>query len=180
MILKLCCRCYSVAKLFLTATPWTAALQASLSFTISHSLFKLTSIESVTPSNHFILCCPLLLLPLIFPIIRVFCNESAFCTMYPKYWSLSSSPFNEYSGLISFRIDWCDLLAVHGTLKNLLQYHKSLHQHCSWEASSSVLTLLYSPPLTSIHDRWKNYSFDYTDLCQQSDICFLICYLGLS
>ena len=108
-------------------TPWTAAHQASLSFTISWSLFKLMSIESVKPSNHLILCCPLLLLLSIFPRIRVFSNESALHIMCPKYWSFSFSisPSNEYSGLISFRIDRFDLLAVHGTLKSLLQHHSS-------------------------------------------------------
>ena len=111
----------------LFATPWTAACQASLSNTNSWSLLKLISIELVMPSNHLILCCPLLLLPSIFPSIRVFSNESLFRIRWPKYWSfsLSISPFNEYSGLISFRIDWLDLLAVQGTLKSLLQHHSS-------------------------------------------------------
>ena len=108
-------------------TPWTAALQASLSFTISWSLLKLMSIESVTPSNHLILCHPLLLLPSIFPSIRVFSNKSALCIRWPKHWSFnfSLSPSNEYSGLISFRIDFFDLLAVQGTLKSLLQHQSS-------------------------------------------------------
>ena len=112
---------------WLFATPWTAASQASLSFTISLSLLKLMSIESVMPSNHLILCRPLLLPPSIFPSIRVFSNESVLCIRWPKYWSFSFSisPSNEYSGLISFRIDWFDLLAVQGTLKSLLQYHSS-------------------------------------------------------
>ena len=106
---------------------WTAACQASLSFTISWSLFKLMSIESVMPSNHLILCHPLLLLPSIFPRIRVFSNESVLCIRWPKYWSFSFdiSPSNEYSGLISFRIDRFDLLAVQGTLKSLLQHYSS-------------------------------------------------------
>ena len=110
----------------LFATPWTAAHQASLSFTISQSLLKLMSIESVMPPNHLILCHPLLLLPLIFPSITVFSNESALHITWPKYWSFSFSisPSNEYSGLISF-IDWLDLLAVQGTLKSLLQHHSS-------------------------------------------------------
>ena len=104
-----------------------AAPQASLSFTISRNLLKLMTIESVMPSNHLILCCPLLLLPSIFPSIRVFSDESALCIRGPKYWSFSFSisPSNEYSGLISFRIDWFDLLAVQGTLKSLLQHHSS-------------------------------------------------------
>ena len=108
-----------------SATPWTAAQQASLSFTISQSLLKLMSIESVMPSNHLILCHPLLLLSSIFPHIRLFSSESALCIKWAKYWSLSFSisPSSEYSGLISFRIDWFGLLAVQGTLKSLLQYH---------------------------------------------------------
>ena len=102
--------------------PWTAALQASLSITNSRSLFRFMSIESVMPSNHLILCHPLLLLPSIFPRTRVFSNESALRIRWPKDWSFSFSisPFNEYSGLISFRMDWLDLLAVQGTLKSLL------------------------------------------------------------
>ena len=105
--------------------PWIAACQASLSFTISQSLARFMSIESVILSNHLILCHPLLLLTSIFPSIRVFFNESAVCIRWPKYWSFnfSISPSNEYSGLISFRIDWFDLLAVQGTLKSLLQHH---------------------------------------------------------
>ena len=115
----------SCVRLFVT--PWTAACQASLSFTISQSLLKLMSIESVMPSNHLILCYPLLLLPSIFPSIRVFPSESALRIRWPKYWSFSFSisPTNEYSGLISFRIDWFDLLAVQGTHKSLLQHHSS-------------------------------------------------------
>ena len=115
----------SVAQLCLT--PWTAARQASLSITNSQSLFKLMSIESMMPSNHFILCRPLLLLPWIFPSIRVFSKESVLCIRWPKYWSFSFSisPSSEYSGLISFMIDWFDLLAVQGTLKSLLQHHSS-------------------------------------------------------
>ena len=110
-----------------SATPWTAACQASQSFTISQRLLRLMSIESVMPSNHLILCQPLLLLPSIFPSIRVFSNESVLHLRWPKYWSFGFSihPSNEYSELISFRIDWFDLLAVQGTLKSLLQYHSS-------------------------------------------------------
>ena len=110
-----------------SAIPWTAEHQASLTFTISWSFFKLMSMESVMPSNHLILCCPLLLLPSIFPSIRVFSNESALLIRWPMYWSFSFSisPSNEYSGLISFRMDWLDLLAVQGTLKSLLQHHCS-------------------------------------------------------
>ena len=128
-----------------SATPWTAACQA-LSITNSWNLLKLMSIESVMPSNHLILCCPLLLLPSIFPSIRVFSNESLLHIRWPKYWSFSFSisPFSEYSGLISFRIDWLDLLSVQGTLKSLLQ-----HQFKS--INSLALSLLYGPTLTSIH-----------------------------
>ena len=109
------------------ATPWTAARQASLSFTISQSLLKLISIESVMPSNHIVLCHPLLLLPSIFPSIRVFSNESVLHIRWPKYWSFTFtiSPSSEYSGLISFRIVWFDLLVVQGTLVSLLQHHSS-------------------------------------------------------
>ena len=114
----------SCVQLF--ATPWTAARQVSLSITNSWSLFRLIPIESVMPSNHLILCRPLLFPPSIFPSIRVFSNESVLPIRWPKYWSFSFniSPSNEYSGLISLRIGWLDLLAVQGTLKSLLQYHK--------------------------------------------------------
>ena len=117
----------SLSHVQLFATPWTAALQASLSITTSQSLLKLMSIESVLPSNHLILCHSLLLPPSIFPNIRVFSNESALRIRWPKYWSFSFgiSPSSEHSGLISFRMDWMDLLAVQGTLKNLLQHHSS-------------------------------------------------------
>ena len=110
-----------------SVTPWTAARQASLPITSSWSWLKLMSIESVMPSNHLILCRPRLLLPSIFPSIGVFSNKSVLRMRWPKYWSFSFSinPSNEYSGLISFRIDWFDLLAVQGTLKSLLQHHSS-------------------------------------------------------
>ena len=115
----------SLSHVRLFATPWTAAPQASLSITDSQSLFKLISIESVMPSNHLILCRPLLLPPSIFPSIRVFSNASTLYIRWPKYsiFSFSISPSNEHSGLISFRMDWLDLLAVQGTVKNLLQHH---------------------------------------------------------
>ena len=116
-------------------TSWTAACQASLSITNSRSLLKLMSIELVMPSNHLILPRPLLLLPLIFLSIRVFPNESVLCIRWPKYWRFSISPFHEYSGLISFRIDWFDLLAGQGTLKSLLQHHSSkalVHRHSAF------------------------------------------------
>ena len=125
----------SLSHVWLFATPWTAARQASLSITNSRSSPKPMSIELVMPSNHLILYHPLLLLPSIFPSIRVFSNESALCMRWPNNWtfSLNISPFNEYSGLISFRMDWLDLLAVQGTLKSLLQHHT---------AKASILRLL--------------------------------------
>ena len=117
----------SLSHVWLFATSWTAARQASLSITNSRSLLKLMSIESVMPSNHLILCRPLLLLPSIFDSIRVFSSESVLHIRWPKYWSFSfsTSPSNEYSGLISFRMDWLDLLAVQGILKSLFQHHSS-------------------------------------------------------
>ena len=117
----------SLSRVSLFVTPWAAAHQASLSITNSRSLLKLMSIESVMPSNHLILCCPLLLPPSIFPSTRVFSNDSALCIRWPKYWrfSFNISPSNEHSGLISFRMDWLDLLAVQRTLKSLLQHHSS-------------------------------------------------------
>ena len=116
---------HSYVRLF--TTPWIVAHQASLSITTSWSLLKLMSIESVMPNNHLILCCPLLFLPSIFPSIRVFSNESALLISWPKYWSFSFSisPSNEYLGLISFRVDWFNLLSVQGTLKSLLQHQSS-------------------------------------------------------
>ena len=117
----------SLNRVQLFATPWTAAHQASLYITNFQSLLKLISVELVMPSTHLILCCPLLLLPSIFPSIRVFSNESVLYIRWPKYWSISFniSPSNEYSGLTSFRTDWLDLLAVQGTLKSLFQHHSS-------------------------------------------------------
>ena len=117
----------SLNRVQLFVTPWIAAQQASLSITNSRSLLKLMSLEPVMTSNHLILCCPLLLLPLIFPSIKVFSNESVLWIRQPKYWSFSFSisPSNEYSELISFRMDWLDLLAVQETLKSLLQHHSS-------------------------------------------------------
>ena len=120
------------------------------------NLLRLMSIELVMPSNHLILCCPLLLLPSIFPSIRVFSNQSVFRIRWPKYWSFSFSisPSNEYSGPISFRIDWFDLLAVQGTLKSLLQHHSS---------KASILhhsAFFIVPTVTSMQDYWKNHSFD--------------------
>ena len=127
----------SLSHVQLFVTPWIAAYQASLSFTNSQSLLKLMSIELVMASNHLILCHPLLLLPSVFPSIRVFSHESALHIRWPKYWSFSFSisPSNEYSVLISFRMDWLDLLAVQGTLKSLLQHHSSkasIHWHSAF------------------------------------------------
>ena len=134
----------ALSYLWLFATPWTATLQASLPFTISPSLLKLKSIEWEMSSNHLILCCPLLLLPSIFPSIKVFSSESSLCIRWPKYWSFSNSPSNEYSGLISFRIDGFDLLEVQRTLKSLLQHH-------SLKASILWFCLPYGPTLTSVN-----------------------------
>jgi len=150
-------------------TPSTVACQASLSIINSQSLPKLMSIESVMPSNQFILCRPLLILPSIFPNIRVFSNESALHIRWPKYCSFrfNITASKDHPELISFRMDWLDLLVVQGTLKSLLQHH-------ILKASifiKKVLSFLYGPIFT-FYDYWKNYSFDYRDLCQQSDICF--------
>ena len=138
-------------------TPWTLACQASLFFTNSWSLLKLMSIELMMPSNHLILSDPLLLLPSIFSSIRVFSKESVLHIRWPMFWifNFSINPSNEYSGLISFRIDWFDFFSVPGTLKNLLQHHSS---------KASILQcsafFLYSSTLTSIHNHWKKHSFD--------------------
>ena len=145
----------SLSRVQRFVTPWTAAHQASLSITNSRSLPKLMSIESVTPCNHLVFCRPLLLLPSIFPSIKVFSNESVFCIRWAKYWSFSFSisPSSEYSGLISFRMDWLDLLAVQATLNfSPTPQFKGIN--------SLVLSFLYSPTLTSTHDYCKNHSFD--------------------
>ena len=138
---SLCCCCL-VTKSSDSATPWTLAHQAPLSFTVSRSLLKLMFTESVMPSNYLFLCCRLLLLPSVFPSMRVFSSESVPHIRWPKYWrfSFSTSPSNEYSRLISFRMDWLDLLAVQGTLKSLLQHHSSKasifqHQPSLWPNS---------------------------------------------
>ena len=145
----------SLSRVQLCATPWTTAHQASLSIPNSWSLPKLMSIELVMPSNHPILCRPLLLLPSVFPSIRVFSNESALCISWPKYWrfSFNISPSNEHPGLISFRMDWLDLLAVQGTLKSLLQHNSS-------KASILWCSAFFIVQLTSIPDHWKNHSLD--------------------
>ena len=146
-----CCRL--VAQSCPTLCDAMDCSQVSLSFTISQSYLTLMSIRSVMPSNHLVLGCPLLLLPSIFPSIRVFSNESALCIRWPKYWSFSISSSNEYSGLISFRMDCLDLLAVQGTQESSpASQFKSIN--------SLVLSFLNSPILTSIHDYWKNRSFD--------------------
>ena len=141
----------SLSHVRLFATPWTAARQASLSIANSWSLFKLMSIESVMPSSHLILWCPLLLLPSIFPSIWVFSSESALCIRWPNYWSLSFSisPSNEYLGLISFRLDWLDLLAVQGSLKSLLQHHSSKIS-ILWHSAFFIVQLSH-PYMTSVH-----------------------------
>ena len=145
----------SLSRVWLFATPWIAEHQASLSITISWSSLKLTSIESVMPSSHLILCRPLLFLPPIPPNIRVFSNESTLRMRWPKYWSFSFSiiPSKENPGLISFRMDWLDLLAVQGT-------HESSPTPQFKSINSLVLSFLHSPTLTSIHDYWKNHSLD--------------------
>ena len=142
-------------------TSWTAAHQASLSITNSQSLLKLMSIESVMPSNHLILCHPLLLLPSNFPTIKVFSNESVLRIRWPKYWSFSSSPSNDYPGLIFFRIDWFDLHAVQGTLKSVLQHQSS---------KASILRCSAFFMVQISHDYWKSLSFDYRNLCRQADV----------
>ena len=147
---------HSLSRVRLFVTPWTAAPQASLSITNSGSLPQLMSIESVMPSSHLILCSPLLLPPSIFPGIRVFSNESALRIRWPKNWSFTFniSPSNEHPGLISFRMDWLNLLAVQGTLKSLLQ-HRSSKASILWCSAFFLVQLL-----TSIHDYWKNHSLD--------------------
>ena len=141
--------------MILSATPWTVAHQAPLSSTISQSLFKFKSIESAITSSHFILCHHLLLLPSIFPSIRVFSNESALHIRLPKYWkfSFSISPSNEYSGLISFRINWCDLLAFQGTPNSLLQHHSS-------KASVLWCSAFFMIQLSHQYMTTRNNSFD--------------------
>ena len=138
-----------LSRLRLFVTPWTVACQTSLSVTNSRSSLKLMSIESVMPSNHLILCCPLLLSPSIFPSIRVFSNELVLHIRWPKYWSFSfsTSLSNEYSGLISFRIDWFDLLAVQGIFKSLLQ-HQSSKASILWQSAFFIVQLSYPYMIT--------------------------------
>ena len=147
----------SLSRVRLLATPRTAVCQASLSITNSWSLHKPMSIESVMPSNHLILFCPLLLLPSIFPSIRVFSSESLLHIRWPKYWSSSFniSPFNEYPGLISFRVDWLDLLAVQGTLKSLLQHHSP---------KAGFICTLWLISYTLLKDQLVRISYIHTNL----------------
>ena len=154
----------SCVRLF--ATLWTAAHQASWSSTNSQSLLKLMSIESVMPSNHLILCRPLLLPPTIFPSIRVFSNESVLHIKWPKYWSFSFniSSSNEYSELVSFRMDWLNLFTIQGTLKSLVQHHSS-KESILWHSAFFIVQLS-----TSIHNYRKTHSFDYMDLYWQSNV----------
>ena len=156
-LLQSCCCCCSIAKLYPTCDPMNC--QASLSFTISQSLLKFISIEQMMSSNHLILCCPLLLLPSIFPSLWVFSNMLALCFRWPTYWSFSFSISlsHEYSGLISCRTDRFDLSESSPTPQ-----FKSI--------SSLALSLLYVSTLTSIHDYWKKYIFDYMDLCWQNNV----------
>ena len=159
------------------ATPWTAGCQAFLFIINCWSLLKLMSIESVMPSNHQILCCPLLLLPSILPGIRIFSNESVLCLRWPKYWSFnfSISPANEYSGLISLRIDSLDLLAVQGTLKSLLQ-HRSSKASILWCSAFFVVQLSH-PYMTT----GKNVALTtWTFVGNVMSLCFLMCCLGWS
>ena len=161
----ICCSVQSLSPVWL-CDPMDCSMPG---LPVHHKLqtsLKFMSIESVMPSNHLILCLPRLLLPSTFPSIRVFSNESPLHIRWPKDWSFSFniSPSNEYSGLISFRIDWLDLLAVQGTLKSLLQHHSS---------KASVLcnlAFIIVQLLTSIHDYWKNHSFDQMDLCWRSNV----------
>ena len=162
ILLSVRCCVQPLSRVWLFVTPWIAARQFSLSFTITWSVLRLLSSESVMPSKHLILCHPLLLLPSVFPNIRVFSNKSVFHIWWPKYWSFSFSisPSSEYSGLISFRNDWLDLLAVQGTLKNLLQQHNSkpsfLWHSAFFMVNPHLFTWLLKKP--------------YMDVCWQSEV----------
>ena len=166
----------SLSRVWLSATPWTAECQASLSITNCRSLPKLMSTESVMPSNHLILCCPFLLLPSIFPSIRVFSNESALRIRWPKYrsFSLNISPFNEQSGMIFFRMDWLDLLAVQGTLKSLLQHHSS---KASFLGHSAFFIVQLSHPYMTTGKTIALTRWTFVDKVM---LYFLICCLGWS
>ena len=165
MVFYVCCsQLPSHVQFFVTL--WIAAHQASLSFTISRSLPKFMTIESVMPSNYLILCHTLLLLVSIFPSSRVFSNESALHIRWPKFWSFSISPSNEYSGLISFRINWFDFLVVQGTLKSLLQHH-------GLKASILRCSVFFMVQLSYLYmTTGKKNSFEYMDVCWQSDTIF--------
>ena len=156
----------SLSHVWFLVTLWIAACQASLSITNSQSSHKPMSIKSVMPSSHLILCRPLLLLPSVFPSFRVFYSKSALCIRWPEYWSFSFSisPSNEDSGLISFRMDWLDLLAAQGTLNSLLQ-------HYSWKVSVLRCSVFFMVQLSHLYiTTGKNHGFDYMDLCQQRDV----------
>ena len=150
------CCLVSLSCVWLFVTLWTVACQACLSFTISQSLIKLMSIELMVPSNHLILCRPLLLLPSVFPSIRVFSSELALWIRWPKYWIFSNSPSNEYSGLSSFRTDWFDLLAVQGALKSRLQQHSS---------KASILQIAEVHSKGMISSCSDSYIFPYVEKC---------------
>ena len=160
-------------------TPWTAACQASLSITNSWSLLRLMSIELVMPSNHLILCHPLFLLPSIFPSIRVFSNESTLCIRWPKYWSFNFniSPSNEHSGLISFRIDWLNLLAVQGTLKSLLQHHSS-KASILWHSAFFTVQPSHPYMTTGKTIALTRQTFVYKVKLNAKELIFLICGIG--
>jgi len=159
--------CYNCCSVTLSCPTLCDPMDCSMpGFPVLHhllGLLKLMSIESVMPTNHLILCRPLLLLPSVFPSIRIFSNELALHIRWPRYWSFSFSPSKEYSGLISLRMDWLDLLAVQGTLKSLLQ-------HRSWKASILWHSAFFMVQLSPVHDYWKNHSFGCVDLCRQSDV----------
>ena len=164
----------SLSRVRLFATPWTAAHQTFLSISNSQSLLKLMSIESVMLSNHLILCCAFLVLPSGYPNMKVFFSESALHNRWPRYWSFSISPSNEYSGLISFKIHWFDLLAVQGTLKSLLQHHSS-KASILWPSAFFMVQL--SHPYMSTG---KTIAMTMQTLLTKSCLCFLIYYLGWS
>ena len=168
----------SLSHVRLFTTPWTAARQASLSITNSWILLKLMSIESVIPSNRIIICFPFLPLPSVFPSIRVFSNESVLLIRWPKYWSFSFdiSPSNEYSGLISFRMDWLDLFAVRGTLKSLLQHHGS--KASVFQCSAFFIVQLSHPYMTM--GKTKALTRQTFVGKGMPHLCFLICCLGWS
>ena len=165
-------------------TPWTTAHQASLPFTISQSLLKPLSVQSVMPSNHLILCCPLFLLPLIFPSVRVFSDQSVLHIRWAKYWSFSFSisPYSKYSGLISFRMDWLALLTVQGTLKSLLQHHSS-KTSILWHSVLFIVQLSHPYIITGQTIALTRWTFvdkvmSLLFVCVCVCLCFLICCLG--